>query len=224
MTLPWKYFQSVVILYVIRSRKELVSEPISRGVTMRKISILWLLLTLLLASACDMCWIQNCDDDEQFECLPSDLQLTPVLEAYNTMEHRHLDCCLADDFVFYFNPADSARVGPTFPTMFLTREQGLTITENLFDNVESVGLSVTGTEVFDYSGDPERVMKRLPREIELTVVFEDSSGFIASGPCDFIVRPVGAEYEIVKIFDYSGTFQKEIIGGESWGYVLWYFR
>ncbi len=196
----------------------------------KKIIAFLLFSSLIIIVSCDLCWIQDCEDDENpIEC-SCDLQLTDIVRAYNEQEFSYLDCCLADDFVFHFDPTDSNDVREAFPLLKISRDRELEISENIFDTAGTVSLQLSGDEVRSYSGDPTGQSKLLPRNFELTVLFPDSSGYQISGECDFVVRPVGERYEITIWRDLSGSVTmktpeiKGIDGDKSWGYVKWIFR
>lgn len=197
---------------------------------LRKLWIFGLLIVFLLGGvACEFCWITDCDDDEDnFPCENCDLQLTGLLTAYNQKDYRYLECCLSDDFKFYFDPVDSADVANTFPDMTLDRDRELSITRSMIENADIIELELYGDSVEDYSGDPNGVAKILRRGFDLTVIFADSSGYDISGNCNFIVRPEGDQYKIVEWWDLSAAQPahglRDVENGRSWGYVKWIFR
>ncbi len=187
------------------------------------------LAIIVNGGGCDFCGFKKCTENDKknlrVDCEGiSDLQLTALQKAYNEQKSDYLECCLDDDFVFYFNPKDSSQVASAFPEYNMDRTREILISANMLKIAKSVHLELTGDGVFDYPRDPAGQMKRLPRNFNLTIVLPDSSGFEITGSGDFIVRPEGAEYKIVEWWDYSGASRRDIEHDRSWGYIKWFFR
>jgi hypothetical protein len=119
--------------------------------------------------------------------------LRSLIYAFNSRDIETLDGALAEDFTFYFDPKDVGTVigDYTIPPIW-GRDEHLTACGNMYDLAFDIDFVISTEFVAEPDEDATEFMAG-DVYVQLLVMVDAQSGYIASGSCDFRFANEGAD-------------------------------
>ncbi len=150
--------------------------------------------------------------------------LADVEYAFNHRDIELLDKCLADNFVFYFNPAD---VGDTVGDYRIpeswTKTDFLAASKNLFDQAYSISLNIDWEGIGSPASDGTEFYASNV-QFDFTVMTDAINGYYATGYFNFSFRKLNSgTWRLIRWWDHTSGFA----GGSapaSFGKILALYR
>lgn len=155
------------------------------------------LRTIIIVSALVLVALVSCDEEtiSYYPDLSSPYGvLTELVYCFNHNQEDgiidRMDAVLSPDFTFYFDPDDVGDyVGDYEIPVSWTKTEMMSAITNLFNQAYSIALQIPtlrqGEDAFGKPGEGDTTFTKTNVTVDLRVMIDESSGYQATGFCDF---------------------------------------